>query len=49
VEGLKQAVATGYDVDPAKGATTGFDATRPKEPNDTAEGRARGRRAELVR
>jgi flagellar motor protein MotB len=29
--------------------TVGYGSTRPKEPNDTLEGRARNRRVELVR
>ncbi len=48
-EAVKQALATRYHVDPATLATAGFGATRPKEPNTTAEGRARNRRVELVR
>ena len=48
-DAVKQALATRYHVDPAKLTTAGFGATKPKESNDTAEGRARNRRVELAR
>jgi outer membrane protein OmpA-like peptidoglycan-associated protein len=48
-DAVKEALTARYRVDPAKLTTAGFGATRPKEPNDTAEGRARNRRVELVR
>jgi outer membrane protein OmpA-like peptidoglycan-associated protein len=48
-QAVKQALIGQYHVDPARLATVGFGASRPKEPNNTAEGRARNRRVELVR
>ena len=48
-DAVKQALTTQYHVSPAKLTTAGFGATRPKEWNDTPEGRARNRRVELVR
>ena len=48
-EAVKQALASRYHVNAAKLTTAGFGATKPKEPNTTAEGRARNRRVELVR
>src|SRR4029077_3482837 len=48
-DAVKQALIARYRIDAAKLATAGFGATQPKEPNDTAEGRARNRRVELVR
>jgi outer membrane protein OmpA-like peptidoglycan-associated protein len=48
-EAVKQALVTRYRVDAARLATAGLGATQPKESNDTAEGRARNRRVELVR
>jgi outer membrane protein OmpA-like peptidoglycan-associated protein len=48
-DAVKQALMTRYHVDAARLTTTGFGATRPKEPNTTPEGRARNRRVELVR
>jgi outer membrane protein OmpA-like peptidoglycan-associated protein len=48
-EAVKQALVARYHVDAAKLTTAGYGATRPKEPNDTPEGRARNRRVELVR
>jgi outer membrane protein OmpA-like peptidoglycan-associated protein len=48
-DAVKQALIARYHVDAAKLATAGFGATQPKESNDTAEGRARNRRVELVR
>jgi outer membrane protein OmpA-like peptidoglycan-associated protein len=46
---VKDALTARFHVDAAKLTTAGFGSTRPKEPNDTAEGRARNRRVELVR
>ena len=46
---VKEALTARFHVDAGKLATAGFGASRPKEPNDTAEGRARNRRVELVR
>ena len=48
-DAVKQALTTRYHVDAAKLTTAGFGATKPKESNDTAEGRARNRRVELAR
>ena len=48
-DAVRQALTARYHVDAAKLATAGFGAARPKEPNTTAEGRARNRRVELVR
>jgi outer membrane protein OmpA-like peptidoglycan-associated protein len=48
-DAVKSALTMRYHVDASKLATVGFGAARPKEPNDTAEGRARNRRVELVR
>lgn len=48
-EAVKLALTTEYHVSPTRLTTTGFGATRPKESNDTADGRARNRRVELVR
>ena len=46
---VKQALAERYHVSADRLTTAGFGASRPKEPNDTLEGRARNRRVELVR
>ena len=46
---VKQALASGYGIDAGRLQTAGFGASRPKESNDTLEGRARNRRVELVR
>jgi outer membrane protein OmpA-like peptidoglycan-associated protein len=48
-DAVRQALTTRYRVDAAKLTAAGFGAARPKEPNDTPEGRARNRRVELVR
>jgi len=48
-EAVKQALAERYHVDPTRLSTAGFGATRPKESNETMEGRARNRRVELAR
>lgn len=46
---VKQALVERYRVAADRLATAGFGASRPKETNDTLEGRARNRRVELVR
>jgi outer membrane protein OmpA-like peptidoglycan-associated protein len=46
---VKDTLAARYHVDASKLTTAGFGASKPKESNDTAEGRARNRRVELVR
>lgn len=46
---VKQALVTQYHIDPSRLDPKGFGATQPKEPNDTAQGRARNRRVELIR
>ena len=46
---VRDALAARFHVDASKLTAAGFGATRPKESNDTAEGRARNRRVELVR
>lgn len=46
---VRDALTARFHVDGARLTTAGFGSTRPKEPNDTAEGRARNRRVELVR
>ena len=46
---VKQALVTQYHIDPARLDPKGFGATQPKESNDTAAGRARSRRVELIR
>ena len=48
-DAVKQTLTTQYHVSAAKLTTAGFGATRPKESNDTPEGRARNRRVELVK
>ena len=48
-EAVKQALVARYHIDAARLATTGFGASRPKEPNSTPEGRARNRRVELAK
>ncbi len=44
---VKQALVTRYKIDPARLVTDGFGASRPKDTNETIEGRARNRRVEL--
>ena len=44
-----QALVARYHIAPARLTSQGFGASRPKETNDTIEGRARNRRVELVR
>jgi outer membrane protein OmpA-like peptidoglycan-associated protein len=46
---VKAALAERYGVNPTRLSTAGFGESRPKERNDTLEGRARNRRVELVR
>jgi outer membrane protein OmpA-like peptidoglycan-associated protein len=46
---VKDALTTRLHVDAARLTTSGFGATKPKESNDTPDGRARNRRVELVR
>jgi outer membrane protein OmpA-like peptidoglycan-associated protein len=46
---VKQALVTSYHIAPDRLSTVGYGATRPKESNDTLEGRARNRRVELER
>ena len=48
-QAVKLALVSQYHVDASRLATAGFGASRPKETNDTLEGRARNRRVELVR
>jgi outer membrane protein OmpA-like peptidoglycan-associated protein len=46
---VRQALVDRYHVAGSRLAPAGFGASRPKETNDTLEGRARNRRVELVR
>lgn len=46
---VKQALVSRFNVDAARLQTTGFGASKPKDSNDTLEGRARNRRVELTR
>lgn len=46
---VKQALVTRYGIAPERLDPAGFGATRPKESNDTLQGRARNRRVELAR
>jgi len=46
---VKDALSSRLHVDAARLATNGFGSTKPKESNDTPDGRARNRRVELVR
>jgi outer membrane protein OmpA-like peptidoglycan-associated protein len=46
---VKEALTTRHGVDAGRLATAGFGESRPKDRNDTLEGRARNRRVELVR
>jgi outer membrane protein OmpA-like peptidoglycan-associated protein len=46
---VKQALVARYKVDGLRLRTNGYGASRPKEVNDTVEGRARNRRVELVK
>ena len=49
LEAVKTALATRYQIDGTRLTTTGYGESRPKDTNDTLEGRARIRRVELVR
>ncbi len=46
---VKAALVERHHINASRLATAGFGASRPKESNDTLEGRARNRRVELVR
>jgi outer membrane protein OmpA-like peptidoglycan-associated protein len=46
---VKQTLVTQYHISADRLSTDGFGASRPVEPNDTLEGRARNRRVELTR
>jgi len=46
---VKDGLVKRYKIDPGRLTTTGFGASRPKDTNDTLEGRAHNRRVELVR
>ena len=46
---VKQALTTRYKIGVERLQTSGFGASRPKDRNDTMEGRARNRRVELVK
>ncbi|MEO5894337.1 MAG: OmpA family protein [Vicinamibacterales bacterium] len=46
---VKQALTTRYQIDPKRLGASGYGASRPKDRNDTLEGRARNRRVELVK
>jgi flagellar motor protein MotB len=46
---VRQALVDRYHVAPARLTSQGFGASRPKDTNDTLEGRARNRRVELVK
>lgn len=46
---VKNALAKKYSIDASRLATTGFGKSRPRDTNETLEGRARNRRVELVR
>ena len=46
---VKSALVERYSIDNSRLKTAGFGASRPKENNNTLEGRARNRRVELVR
>jgi outer membrane protein OmpA-like peptidoglycan-associated protein len=48
-DAVKTALTTGYAVDRLRLTTAGYGESRPKDRNDTLEGRARNRRVELVR
>ncbi len=48
-EAVKTALVERYKISAARLTPAGFGMTRPKEPNDTLEGRARNRRVELVK
>lgn len=46
---VKAALTGRYTIDPGRLSTAGFGESRPKDRNDTLEGRARNRRVELVK
>jgi outer membrane protein OmpA-like peptidoglycan-associated protein len=46
---VKAALTERYGINPGRLSTAGFGESRPRERNDTLEGRARNRRVELVR
>ena len=46
---VKQALVTRYKIDAKRLQTSGYGASRPKDRNDTMEGRATNRRVELVK
>jgi len=46
---VKQALVDSFDIAAARLTTAGYGESRPKDRNDTVEGRARNRRVELVR
>jgi outer membrane protein OmpA-like peptidoglycan-associated protein len=46
---VKQALVTQYRIDERRLQTNGYGASRPKDTNDTVEGRSRNRRVELVK
>jgi len=46
---VRQALVARYKIDGLRLRTNGYGASRPKDPNDTIEGRARNRRVELVK
>jgi outer membrane protein OmpA-like peptidoglycan-associated protein len=46
---VKSALTSAHVIDPQRLTTAGFGESRPKDRNDTLEGRARNRRVELVR
>ena len=46
---VKTALTSRYHVDAVRLTTAGYGESRPKDTNDTLEGRARNRRVELVR
>jgi outer membrane protein OmpA-like peptidoglycan-associated protein len=46
---VKAALTSGYGIAPGRLKADGFGKSRPKDTNDTIEGRARNRRVELVR
>ena len=46
---VRQALTSRYKIDPNRLQTSGYGESRPKDRNDTMEGRARNRRVELVK
>lgn len=47
-QSVKDALIENYQVDSSKITTKGYSETQPVAPNDTAEGRAKNRRAEII-